>query len=53
MQHSHSHQPMARGPAAVPASLLRASVAQRLGIAIVVAAILWLAVAWALDWVAS
>jgi hypothetical protein len=50
MQHSHSHQHPARGPVAVSASLLRASVAQRLVIAAAVTAVLWFAVAWALDW---
>jgi hypothetical protein len=48
--HSHSHPHLARGAAAVSASLLRASVGQRLVIALFVATVLWLAVAWALDW---
>ena len=44
---SHSHS--VRAAAAVAPSLLRASVMQRIAIAALLAAVLWLAVAWALD----
>jgi hypothetical protein len=48
MQTHASHQQETRGPAAVRASLLLLSVAQRLAIAAALAAILWAAVAWAI-----
>jgi hypothetical protein len=43
-----SHPPFARSRATAARSLLRASTGQRLGIAIVLATGLWLAVFWAL-----
>jgi hypothetical protein len=44
-----SHPPVIRATDSVAPSLLRASVAQRLGIAIALSAALWLAVFWAFD----
>jgi hypothetical protein len=41
-------QHVSRGPAVVGASLLRLSIAQRLVIAVALAAVLWAAAAWAL-----
>jgi hypothetical protein len=46
------HASVARVTATAAPSLLRASVAQRLGIAVVLAMALWLAVFWALAEVA-
>jgi hypothetical protein len=48
-----SHQHSARGPATLAPSLLRLSVLQRFAIVAVLAAVLWLAVAWALSGIAS
>jgi hypothetical protein len=44
-----SHHHPVRAAASVAPSLLRASVMQRLALAALFAAILWLAVGWALD----
>lgn len=52
MQMQAPHQHVTRGPAAVGASLLRASISQRLAIALAFAIALWAAVAWALVGVA-
>jgi hypothetical protein len=49
--HAHAHPPGERHPHAQAApSLLRFSVAQRLAIAVVLAALLWVAVFWAIGW---
>jgi hypothetical protein len=48
-QHSHTHGPGERHPhAEVSPSLLRFSVLQRLAIAVVLAALMWGAVFWAI-----
>jgi hypothetical protein len=51
-RHSEMQSPVpqhvSRGPAVVGASLLRLSIAQRLVIAVALAAVLWAAAAWAL-----
>ncbi|HEY7458316.1 MAG TPA: hypothetical protein VH765_06150 [Xanthobacteraceae bacterium] len=48
MQNQLSHQHPVRAAAAVGVSLLRLSIWQRLAIAAALAAVLWVAVAWAL-----
>ncbi|GEM_PF-1883139 len=49
--HTHAHPPGERHPhAEVAPSLLRFSVAQRLAIAVALAALLWAAVFWAIGW---
>jgi hypothetical protein len=53
MQLATSHEHDARGPATVGASLLRLSIGQRFGIALVFAAFLWTAVLWAMGWIAT
>ena len=48
--HLHTHDHIGRGhpPAAISPSILRMSVAQRLSISLVLIALLWLAVIWAM-----
>jgi hypothetical protein len=46
--HAHHHAGHAHPPAAAGMSLLRLSVWQRLGIAAVLVALMWLAVLWAM-----
>jgi hypothetical protein len=48
--HLHTHDHIGRGhpPAAISPSILRMSVAQRLSIGLVLIALLWLAVIWAM-----
>jgi hypothetical protein len=52
MQDAVPHQHAARAAATAAPSLLRLSIAQRLLIAALFASALWLAVGWALDWLA-
>ena len=49
--HHHHHHPQgqAHPPAAVAASILRLSVMERLGIALVLIAVIWAAVFWAMQ----
>jgi hypothetical protein len=49
MRDPASHSPVIRGTASAAPSLLRASAVERVGIAVVLASALWLAVFWALD----
>jgi hypothetical protein len=46
--HHHHHTGHAHPPAVVPASILRLSIAERLGVAVVLSALLWGAAYWAM-----
>lgn len=47
---SHSHAPTPPQPAADVVSAFAVAASTRLGLAAVAAVLLWLAVAWALEW---
>jgi hypothetical protein len=53
--HSHHHHPPGQGhpPATIAPSLLRLSVAERLGLAALLAALVWAAVLWAMQGTAA
>lgn len=48
--HAENHRTARRHPHATPFSAIALSAADRMGAALIGAALLWLGVAWALDW---